>query len=202
MDPSALFKIGYGLYVLTSDANGKDNGCIVNAAMQVTSAPNRIAVTVNKLNYTRDLIMAADQFNLSVLDTSVPFEVFKHFGFQSGRDTDKFADYSAVSRSENGLLYLTEHSNAMISGKVICKVDLDTHTMFIADVTDAMVLSDQPTVTYDYYQANIKPKPEAPKKSGWRCKICGYVYEGDVLPDDFTCPWCKHGPDDFERIEL
>lgn len=197
-----MFKIGYGLYILTAKDGEKDNGCVINTAIQVTSTPNRISVTVNKQNYTHDMIMKTGVFNVSILSEKATFDVFKHFGFQSGRDVDKFADYKDATRSENGLYYVTGDTNAYISGKVINTLDLGTHTMFIADVTDAEVLADVPTTSYDYYQKNIKPKPEAPKKvTGYVCKICGYIYEGDPLPEDFICPICKHGAADFEKIE-
>ena len=202
MDNKAMFKIGYGLYILTAKDGEKDNGCVINTAIQVTSTPNRISVTVNKQNYTHDMIMKTGVFNISILSEKATFDVFKHFGFQSGRDVDKFADYKDATRSENGLYYVTGDTNAYISGKVINTLDLGTHTMFIADVTDAEVLADVPTTSYDYYQKNIKPKPEAPKKvTGYVCKICGYIYEGDPLPEDFICPICKHGAADFKKIE-
>ena len=202
MDNKAMSKIGYGLYILTAKDGEKDNGCVINTAIQVTSTPNRISVTVNKQNYTHDMIMKTGVFNVSILSEKATFDVFKHFGFQSGRDVDKFADYKDATRSENGLYYVTGDTNAYISGKVINTLDLGTHTMFIADVTDAEVLADVPTTSYDYYQKNIKPKPEAPKKvTGYVCKICGYIYEGDPLPEDFICPICKHGAADFEKIE-
>ena len=202
MDNKAMFKIGYGLYILTAKDGEKDNGCVINTAIQVTSTPNRISVTVNKQNYTHDMIMKTGVFNVSILSEKATFDVFKHFGFQSGRDVDKFADYKDATRSENGLYYVTGDTNAYISGKVINTLDLGTHTMFIADVTDAEVLADVPTTSYDYYQKNIKPKPEAPKKvTGYVCKICGYIYEGDPLPEDFSCPICKHGAADVEKIE-
>ena len=202
MDNKAMFKIGYGLYILTAKEGKKDNGCVINTAIKVTSKPNRISVTVNKQNYTHDMIMKTGVFNVSILSEKATFDVFKHFGFQSGRDVDKFADYKDATRSENGLYYVTGDTNAYISGKVINTLDLGTHTMFIADVTDAEVLADVPTTSYDYYQKNIKTKPEAPKKvTGYVCKICGYIYEGDPLPEDFICPICKHGAADFEKIE-
>ncbi|MGN1170727.1 MAG: flavin reductase [Lachnospiraceae bacterium] len=201
MDNKAMFKIGYGLYVLTASDNGKDNGCIINTAMQVTSTPNRISVTVNKQNYTHDIIVGTGEFNVSVLSQEANFEMFKRFGFQSGRDVDKFASYGFCKKAPNGIYYISNQTNAYISGKVEQSTDLGTHTMFIAAVTDAQVLSDVPTVTYDFYQKEIKPKPAAQeKKGGYRCKICGYVYEGDVLPEDFVCPICKHGAADFEKI--
>lgn len=200
MNLKALHHIEYGLFVLSANANGKDNACIVNTVAQVTSSPARIAVTVNKQNFTHDMILASGSFNVSVLDESAPFEVFERFGFQSGRDTDKLAGFDGVQRTENGVMRLTQYANAYVSGKVISTVDLGTHTMFIAEITDADVLSDKPSMTYSYYHANVKPKPEAKKGGGFRCKICGYIYEGDELPPDFVCPLCKHGAEDFEKI--
>ena len=202
MDNRAMFKIGYGLYVLTAREGERDNGCIINAAIQVTSTPNRIAVTVNKQNKTHDMIASTGQFNLSVLTTQAPFSLFKHFGFQTGKDTDKFDNLEGFSRAENGVSYIAKYTNSYISGKVIQSIDLGTHTMFISDVTEAEVLSSIPTVTYDYYQQNIKPKPQ-PKTEvsvGYRCEVCGYIYEGEVLPEDFVCPICKHGVSDFVKL--
>ncbi len=210
MDSKALFKIGYGLYVLTAGANEedvkngtfnvKDNGCIINTVMQVTSDPSRIAIAVNKLNYTNKMIHKNKKFNISVLSENTKFDIFKQFGFQSGAKVNKFDNFLDVKRSPNGLLYITKDTNAFMSAYVKQEIDLDTHTMFIAQLVEAQVLSDVPTVSYDYYQKNIKPKPQETKKSGWRCKICGYVYEGENLPSDFICPWCKHGVEDFEKI--
>ena len=202
MDNRAMFKLGYGLYVLTAKDGSKDNGCIINTAIQVTTTPNRISVTVNKQNYTHDMIHKTGEFNLSVLTTEAPFDVFRHFGFQSGKNVDKFDGYEGAERSDNGICYLTGPANAYLSGKVIQELDLGTHTMFIADVTAAEVLNDVPSVTYTYYQEHIKPKPEAKdeKKKGYRCLICGYIYEGDELPADFICPICKHGASDFEKL--
>ena len=199
MEKEAMYKLGYGLYVLTAK-DEKDNGCIVNTAMQITTTPNRIIVTVNKGNFTHDIIQKTGEFNLSVIAENASFQLFQHFGFQSGHEVDKFADFSACGRAENGLLYVTGGTNAYISGRVAEKVDCGTHTMFIADVTDARVLSQEKSATYDYYQSNIKPRPEKSEKKGYRCKICGYIYEGDELPEDFVCPICKHGAADFEKI--
>ncbi len=202
MDTNALFKIGYGLYVLTANENGKDNGCIINTAMQVTSNPCQIAIAVNKMNYTNKLIQNTKKFNLSVLSETSRFDVFKHFGFQSGANTNKFDNYYDTKRSPNGLLYITKDTNAYMSAYVKQEIDLGTHTMFIAQLVAAEILSDVPTVTYDFYQKNIKPKPQnEDKKTGWRCKICGYVYEGENLPADYICPLCKHGAEDFEKIQ-
>lgn len=200
MDNSAFFKIGYGLYVLTANENGKDNGCIVNTVMQVTNTPNRIAVAVNKGNYTCEMMERTGVFNISVISEQASFDMFRHFGFQSGREVNKFADFSGCTRGENGVLYVTQNTNAMFSAQVISKQDLGTHILFVGDVTEAKPLSDAPTVTYTYYQEHIKPKPEKSETKGWRCKICGYVYEGETLPEDFICPLCKHPASDFERI--
>lgn len=193
-----MFKISYGLYVLTSKNDEKSNGCIVNTLQQVTTTPNRVSITVNKGNFTHDMIMDSKEFNISILSEKVTFDTFRHFGFQSGRDVDKFADYP-YETAENGIPYIKEGANSYLSGKVISTSDLGTHTMFIADVTGGEVLSDDPSVTYDYYHKNIKESP-AQKKKGWVCKICGYVYEGDPLPPDFVCPICKHGAADFEKL--
>ena len=200
MDTKALFKIGYGLYVLTANDGIKDNGCIINTVMQVTSNPCQIGVAVNKLNYTNKMIQTNKKFNVSVLSENVKFDVFKHFGFQSGASVNKFENYTDMKRSPNGLYYITKDTNAYMSAYVKQEIDLGSHTLFIAQLVGAETLSDAPTVTYDYYQKNIKPKPQETKKSGWRCKICGYVYEGEELPPDFICPWCKHGAEDFEKI--
>ena len=200
MDTNALFKIGYGLYVLTAHENGKDNGCIINTVMQVTSEPNMIAIAVNKNNYTNEMILKTRKFNISTLAEGVNFDLFKHFGFQSGKEVNKFETFSNIKRSPNGVLYITQNTNSYMSAYVQQEIDLKTHTMFIAQLVEAECLSDIPTVTYDYYHKNIKPKSEKTGKSGWRCKICGYVYEGENLPSDFICPLCKHGAQDFEKI--
>lgn len=201
-NPNAMFKIPYGLYILTANCNGKDNGCIINTVMQVTSTPNRISIAVNKANLTHDMIKESGIFNVSVLIRDTPMSVFKTFGFQSGKNVDKFADNPNLVRSKNGIIYVPEYSNAVISSKVIASADLGTHTVFTAEVTDAVTLSDAPSVTYDYYHTNIKTKnePQAEVKKGYICKICGYVYEGQQLPPDFVCPICKHGTDDFEKL--
>lgn len=203
MDTKAMFKIGYGLYVLTARENGRDNGCIINTVQQITDSPLRVSITVNKQNYTHDMIMHTGVFNVSILSEKASFETFRHFGFQSGRDVDKTKDYMGLRRGDNGVLYLSSSdTNAYLSAKVFQSVDLGTHTMFLADVTDAQVLSDVPSATYTYYQEHIKPKPQdtAAPKTGWRCIICGYIYEGEELPPDFICPLCKHGVTDFEKI--
>lgn len=200
MDTNALFKIGYGLYVLSAHENGKDNGCIINTVMQITSEPCMIAVAVNKKNYTNAMISKTRKFNVSTLAEGVDFDTFKRFGFQSGADVDKFADFSDAKRSPNGVLYITKDTNSFMSAYVQQEIDLGTHTMFLGQLVEAECFSDKPTVTYDYYQKNIKPRPEKSEKKGWRCKICGYVYEGEELPADYICPLCKHGAVDFEKI--
>jgi len=200
MDTKALFKIGYGLYVLTANEDGKDNGCIVNTVMQVTSDPCMIAIAVNKQNYTEKMISNTRKFNISTLSEGVKFDLFKRFGFQSGKDVDKFADFYDTKRSPNGILYITKNTNSFMSAYVKQEIDLGTHTMFMGQLVEAQCLTEVPTVTYDYYHRNIKPKPGKTEKKGWRCKICGYVYEGEELPQDFICPWCKHGIQDFEKI--
>lgn len=199
-DLSALFKIGYGLYVVTANDGKRDNGLIVNTVTQVTNTPNRIAVTINKDNYSHHVIKQTGILNVNCLSTDAPFSIFERFGFQSGRNTDKFADFEPL-RSDNGLAFLPRYINAFMSLKVEQYVDLDTHGMFICSVTESRVLSDKDTMTYTYYQENVKPKPETEGKKGYVCKICGYIYEGDVLPEDFICPLCKHGASDFEEIE-
>ena len=199
-DLSALFKIGYGLSVVTSNDGKKDNGLIVNTVTQVTSTPNRIAVTINKQNYSHHVIKQTGKMNINCLTTEAPFAVFEAFGFVSGRNTDKFANCTPL-RSDNGLVFLPRYINAVMSLKVEQYVDLDTHGMFICSVTESRVISDKETTTYSYYQSNVKPKPETEGKKGYVCKICGYVYEGETLPDDFICPLCKHGAADFEQIK-
>ncbi len=196
----SMFKLSYGLFVLAAKTDGKDNACIVNTVQQIAQDPLRIAVAVNKENYTHDIIKETGVFNVSVLDESVKFDVFERFGFQSGRNVDKFDGFNTTERSENGLLYLTQNCNAVISGKVTETVDCGSHSLFVAEVTEAKVLSDDLSVTYQYYFDHIKPRPEK-KKTGYVCKICGYVYEGEILPEDFVCPLCKHGAADFEKIQ-
>ncbi len=199
-DLSALFNIGYGLYVVTSNDGKKDNGLIVNTVTQVTNTPNRLAVTINKENYSHHIIKQTGKMNVNCLSVDAPFKVFEAFGFVSGRNVDKFADCEPL-RSDNGLVFLPRYINSFMSLKVESYVDLDTHGMFICSVTESRVISDKETMTYTYYQNNVKPKPETNGKKGWVCKICGYVYEGDPLPEDFICPLCKHGASDFEPIE-
>ena len=199
-DMSALFNIGYGLYVVTSNDGVKDNGLIVNTISQVTNTPNRVAVTIDKRNYSHHVIKNTGKMNVNVLDTSAPFSVFQNFGFQSGRTADKFAAIDEL-RSDNGLRFLPRYINSFMSLKVETYIDLDTHGMFICSVTEARVLEDKPTMTYTYYLENVKPKPETAGKKGYVCKVCGWVYEGENLPDDIVCPLCKHGYADFEPIE-
>ena len=199
-DMTALFKIGYGLYVITSNDGKKDNGLIVNAVTQVTNTPNRIAVTINKDNYSHHVIKQTGKMNINCLSVDAPFSVFEKFGFVSGRNTDKFAG-DEVLRADNGLVFLPRYINSFMSLKVEQYVDLDTHGMFICSVTEARVVSDRETMTYNYYQANVKPKPQTEGKKGYVCKICGYVYDGEPLPDDFICPLCKHPASDFEKIK-
>lgn len=203
VEKEALYKLTYGLFVLTTKDGDKQNGCIVNTVSMITDTPKRITVYVNKLNYTEELIRKTGEFNVSVLTESTPFDVFKQFGFVSGRDTDKFAG-ATYPTAENGIYYIPEHTNALLSGKVIASHDYGTHTLFVAEVTEARTLSSEKSVTYEYYQNNIKPKPQAAKAEEtktekWVCKICGYVHEG-ALPDDFVCPWCNHPAEDFERV--
>lgn len=198
-DLTALFKIGYGLYVVTSNDGTKDNGLIVNTVTQLTDNPNRIAVNINKANYSHHVIKKTGVMNVNCLSVEAPYEVFQNFGFQSGRTVDKFANWPAY-RSDNGLMFLPKYINAFMSLKVEQYVDLDTHGMFICTVTEARVMSDKETMTYTYYHNNVKPKPQTEGKKGFVCKICGYIYEGDVLPDDYICPLCKHGVADFEPI--
>lgn len=198
-DLTALFNIGYGLYVVTSNDGKKDNGLIVNAVTQVTNTPNRIAVTINKANYSHHVIKQTGEMNVNCLSVDAPFSVFEKFGFVSGRTVDKFAGEELL-RSDNGLVFLSRYINSFMSLKVEQYIDLDTHGMFICSVTEARVLSDKETMTYTYYQNYVKPKPKTEGKKGFVCKVCGYIYEGDELPDDFICPLCKHGVADFEPI--
>ena len=198
-DMTALFKIGYGLYVVTSNDGTRDNGLIVNTVTQLTDQPFRVAVNINKANYSHHIIKKTGILNVNCLSVDAPFSVFQNFGFQSGRQADKFAGWKTC-RSDNGLVFLPKYINAFMSLKVEQYVDLDTHGMFICTVTEARVMSDRDTMTYTYYQKNVKPKPETDGKKGFVCKICGYIYEGDTLPDDYICPLCKHGAADFEPI--
>ena len=205
MDKKAMYKLSYGLFVLTSRDGEKDNGCIINTAIQAASEPNQLSICVNKANYTHDMIERTGKFTVSVLSEQADFELFKHFGFQSGRDVDKFTNFTGCARGADGLYYITEGTNAYISVTVDKTVDLGSHTMFIGEITDMAVLSDTPSTTYEYYQNHIKPKPQAVGKTDegqtvWRCRICGYEYVGEEIPDDFICPICKHPASDFEKI--
>ena len=200
VDPTALFRIGYGLYVVTSNDGKKDNGLIVNTVIQLTDQPNRVAVNINKENYSHHVIKQTSVMNVNCLSVEAPFQVFENFGFQSGRQADKFAGWE-TPRSENGLVILPKYINAFMSLKVEQYVDLGTHGMFICSVTEARVINKKDTMTYTYYQENVKPKPQTEGKKGFVCTVCGYIYEGDVLPDDFICPLCKHGVADFVPIE-
>lgn len=205
MDKKAMYKLSYGLFVLTSAFEGKDNGCIINTGIQVTSEPNRVSIAVNKANFTEEMIKQSGKFNLSILSEEAVFDTFRHFGFQSGRDVDKFAAYSECRRSANGLYFVTAGTNAYISASVEQTIDLGSHTLFIAGVDDMEVLSDAASATYAYYQSEIKPKPDrqpAAGKTAWRCRVCGYIYEGEELPADFVCPLCKHPASDFEKITI
>lgn len=196
----ALFSIEYGLYVVTSREGDRDNGLILNAICQVTNTPNRVAVTINKSSYSYEVIKRTGLMNVNCLSTEAPFSIFQNFGFKSGREENKFESIHP-KRTASGLAILPEYINAYIVLKVTDYVDLDTHGMFICEIIESKVISDEPTMSYSYYFENVKPKPEAKKVKGWVCKICGYVYEGEEIPSDFICPWCKHPASDFEPIE-
>ena len=202
IDPAAMFKLSYGLFVLTAKDGQKDNGCIINTAIQITAKPLRISIAVIKANLTHDMIAKTKECNISILTESAPFRIFEQFGFHSGRDTDKFAAAGYGDRAANGIRYVPEHTNCVLSARVTESHDYGTHTVFVADITEARILSGEPSVTYQYYFDNIKPKPRPPqdKKKGFVCKICGYVHEGETLPEDFICPLCKHGAQDFEPV--
>jgi flavin reductase (DIM6/NTAB) family NADH-FMN oxidoreductase RutF len=197
----ALFKIGYGLYLLSANEKGRDNACIVNTFLQVTSvSPFVCVITVNKQNLTCEMIRNTKTFNLSVLTEKTPFGLYQCFGYQSGKAVDKFGKYGGrISRSKNGLIYLVENANAFLSFNVTGTADFGSHTMFTAEMTEGEILTDDASVTYSFYQRNVKPKPQQAKKSGYRCKICNYFYEGEILPPDFVCPLCKHGVADFVK---
>lgn len=200
MNNEAMYKLSYGLYILTAREGEKDNGCIVNTVMQITDKPNRVAVAVNKSNYTHGMIERTGLFNVSVLSEQSKFATYKHWGFQSGAQTDK-TEAIAYRRAANGVIYLEDECNAYLCAKVVSSVDMGTHTVFFADVTDGAVLGTEPSVTYAYYHKNIKPAPPvAEKKKGFICTICGYIYEGETLPEDFICPWCKHPASDFRPL--
>lgn len=204
MNNKTMYNLTYGLFVLSSAFEGKDSGCIINTAGQVTSEPNRISIAVNKTNFTHDLVQKSGRFNLSILSQDASFDLFRRFGFQSGRDTDKFADFADCRRSGSGLYYITAGTNGYISAAVEQAVDLGSHTLFIASVEDMDILSDTPSATYAYYQSSIKPRPSQPAsgKTVWRCRVCGYTWEGEELPADFICPLCKHPASDFEKVTI
>ena len=205
MDKKAMYKLSYGLFVLTAKDEEKDNGCIINTAIQASSMPNQLSICVNKANLTHDMIVKTGKFTVSVISQDAGFDLFKHFGFQSGKDVDKFKNFEKCKRGENSIYYITEGTNAYISVNVSKTEDLGSHTMFIGEITDMEVLSETPSVTYDYYLKNIKPQPKnvgttTDGKTIWRCTICGYEYVGEELPEDFICPLCKHPASDFEKI--
>ena len=204
MDNKVMYSLSYGLFVLTARRDGKDNGCIINTAIQVTAKPNRIVIAVSKDNYTHDMVKETERFALSVLSEKADFELFKRFGYQSGRDVDKFAGFGATVRGADGILHLTSGTSAWLSCEVVSATDLGSHTLFLADVLDGEILSDVPSVTYAYYQQHIKPAispGSATGKKRWVCRVCGYVYEGDTLPEDYICPLCKHPSSDFEPLD-
>ena len=205
MNNQAMYKISYGLFIVTAKNSEKDNGCVTNTACQVTVEPNQITLALNKSNLTHDMIAETKKFTLSTISESANFDLFKRFGFQSGHDVDKFAGFEQVKRVENGTLAVTIGTNSYISAEVTQQIDLGTHSLFIAKVTDAEVLNDEKSATYEFYQSNIKPKPQAVGKTAdgktiWRCRVCGYEYVGDELPSDFICPICKHPASDFEKV--
>ncbi|MBO4581438.1 MAG: flavin reductase [Bacteroidales bacterium] len=205
MNREVLNNLSYGLFVLSARYNGKDNACIINVVSQVTEKPLQIVFAVNKQNLTHDMVLSSKLCNISVLAEHTPMKVIEHFGFQSGKDVDKFEHCQVEMRSGNGLLYIPKYTNAYLSARVVNTIDMDTHTLFLAEVDEMVKLSTDSSLTYAFYHKNIKPKPvvaaaENGGKTRWVCKVCGYVYEGDELPDDFVCPWCKHGKDDFEKI--
>lgn len=200
MNPKALYNITYGLYLLSVRSYGQDNACIVNTAAQVASEPLMIAVSVSKANRTHQMIMESGRFNISALTVDTPFSLFKRFGMQSGRDVNKFYGFEDAVRAENGIYRLSRYANAFLSLKLVRTVDLGSHTMFLAELEDAQVLSDEPCCTYGYYQRNIKEMPDKVKKTSWVCRVCGHVHEGEELPEGYICPVCKHGREDFERV--
>lgn len=200
MNPKALFNITYGLYWLSTRSYGQDNACIINTAVQVASDPLTISISVNKANKTHDMIMESGRFNISALTVDAPFDLFKRFGMQSGRDVNKFIGFEDVQRAQNGIYVLSSYANATFICRLLRTVDLGSHTLFIAALEDAQVISDRPSCTYGYYQSDIKPKPQQPKKKGWVCSVCGHVHEGEELPEGYVCPLCKHGREDFRPI--
>jgi len=201
MNPAVLNKLSYGLVILTVKDGDKDNGCIINTAMQITSSPVRIIIAVNKANFTNEIIQKTGAFNLSILTENAPFNLFEQFGFRSGRDVDKFAQDLSDLRTANGIRYIADHTNGVISAVVTASYDFGTHTLFIADVEGTFLLSDAPAMTYQFYFDHVKPKPQPRKhQKGYACTVCGYIYEGDTLPEDFICPLCKHGAEDFKPL--
>ena len=204
MSGNPMYNISYGLFVLATNDGRKDNGCIINTLAQVTTDPNQVTLAVNKANYTHDVLAKTKEFTASIISEAAEFSLFKHFGFQSGKDVDKFADFTDVQRAANGTLAVCKGTNAYIAGRVKEIMDVGTHSIFLADVTDMQILSEIASATYSYYQSSIKPKPPAggvaKGKTVWRCKICGYEYEGEELPEGFICPICKHGASDFEKV--
>ena len=196
----SLTKISYGLYILTVSFDGIDNGCIINTLMQVSNNPNRVTIAVNNANYTCELLKKSKTFNVSILTEKAPFDVFKQYGFVSGRNCNKFQSKEGIFRSENNIYVDMRYSNSYISAKVTDMTDLGSHTVFTAEITASYVFNDDQSVTYSYYHNNIKPKPSKEEKKGFRCEICGYVYEGETLPDDYVCPICKHGSKDFVKV--
>lgn len=204
MSNEALNKLSYGLFVLTAHQNGKDNGCIINTAVQVATEPALLSICGNKSNYTHDMIMQTGKFTVSVISQSADFELYKHFGFKSGKNTDKFENFKECKRGANGVLYITKGTNAYISVRVEKTEDLGSHTMFIGKITDMEVLNEDVSATYEYYLNNVKPERQNTKndvETIWRCKICGYEYEGENLPEGFICPLCKHSASDFEKVD-
>jgi len=202
MDEQALLKISYGLFLLAVREGDKDNACIINTLSQAANLPNRVSISVGKKSLTHELLLRTRRFSASILTEDAPFTLFQRFGLQSGRNTDKFDGFPQAARDSAGLLHLTGYANAFVTAQVLHTIDLSSHTLFIAEPVLAETLSQAPSLTYDYYYRHIKPQPEKPKKTGWRCRVCNYVYEGDELPEDFICPWCGHGVADFERVEV
>lgn len=202
VDNKALFSLSYGLFVLSAHENGLDNGCIINTVMQITDTPNQIVIAVNKNNKTHDMIVSTGKFNISTISEKADFSLFERFGFKSGRDTDKFSGFTGVEKSSNNILYITKNTNSFISGEVVSQIDCGTHSMFVAKVSEAKILNDDKSATYAYYFENIKPKPKMSdsNKKKFVCNVCGYVYEGESLPENFICPLCKHGAEVFEEF--
>lgn len=199
MNKSALFKISYGLYIISSRLQNKDNGCIINTVTQVTDNPLRLTATLGKDAYTHDMILNNKEFNISILSESAPFSLFEIFGFKSGRDINKFSNVN-FGRSSNGITYLKDGTSSYISCKTIDIIDLGTHSLILADILDAEAISNEKPMTYAYYRRYVKPKPKKSEKGAWRCEVCGYMYQGENLPEDFICPWCKHGASSFTKV--